>query len=124
VVAVTPGVVVVVAVTPGVVVVVVAPGMVVVVAPAQVPALQLSQQLGTAPTHLEPPLGAVHFAWLDLREHFVLPVAVVRQHVTKPGAPQVDLRAHRTIAARHCFGRLPLIAAAFAIRATHWMYGL
>jgi hypothetical protein len=107
------------------VVVVVAPGVVVVVvSPAQPPALQLSQQLGTAPTHAEPPLGAVHFAWLDLTEHFVLPVAVVRQHVTKPGAPQVDFLAHRTTSNLHCLGRLPLITAAFAMCATHWMYGL
>jgi len=103
-------------------VVVVAPGVVVVVvAPTQVPALQLSQQLGTAPTHAEPSLGAVHFACLDLTEHFVLPVAVVRQHVTKPDRPQVDFLAHATTAVLHCFGRLPLFAASFAMRATQWM---
>jgi len=105
--------------------VVVPPGVVVVVvAPTQVPALQLSQQLGTVPTHAEPPLGALHFAWLDFTEHFVLPVPVVRQHVTKPDRPQVDCFAHRTTVVLHCFGRLPLFAASFAIRATHWMYCL
>jgi hypothetical protein len=107
------------------VVVVAAPGVVVVVvAPEQLPALQLSQQLGTVPTHADPPWSAVHFAWLDFREHFVLPFVVVRQHVTKPGAPQVDFLAHRTTSALHCFGRLPLFAAAFAIPATHWTYDL
>ena len=54
-----------------------APGVgVVVVAPTQPPAVQLSQQLGTVPTHAEPPTGALHFVALDFREHFVLPVAV------------------------------------------------
>jgi hypothetical protein len=107
------------------VLVVVAPGVgVVVVAPTQPPAVQLSQQLGTVPTHAEPPTGALHFAALDLREHFVLPVAVVRQHVTKPVAPQVDFLAHFTTAALHSFGRLPLVAAALATCATQWMYGL
>jgi hypothetical protein len=104
-------------------VVVVAPGVVGVVAPTQDPAPQLSQQLGTAPTHTEPPLGALHFASLDFTEHFVLPAAVVRQHVTKPDRPQVDCLAHPTTAVLHCFGRLPVFAASFAIRATHWMYG-
>jgi hypothetical protein len=109
-----------------VVVVVVAPpgGVVVVVPPAQPPALQLSQQLGTAPTHAEPPLGAVHFAVTDLREHLVLLVAVVRQHVTKPFEPQVDFLAHRRTSALHSFGRLPLVAAVFANCATQWTYAL
>src|SRR5262245_62848623 len=103
----------------GVVVVVAAPGVVVVVvAPTQPPASQLSQQLGTVPTHADPLIGAVHFASLDLIEHFVLPAAVVRQHVTKPVAPQVDFLAHFTTSALHCFGRLPLVAAAFATCAT------
>jgi hypothetical protein len=107
------------------VVVVVAPGgVVVVVAPAQPPALQLSQQLCVAPIHAEPPFGAVHFAVTDFTEHFVLPVAVVRQHVTKPFSPQVDFLAHRKTSALHCFGRLPLVAAAFAACATQWTYNL
>src|SRR5262249_6842467 len=107
------------------VVVVVAPGgVVVVVAPAQPTALQLSQQLGVVPTHAEPPLGAAHFAVLDFTEHFVLPLAVVRQHVTKPAAPQVDFLAHRRTSALHCFGRLPLVAAAFAACATQCTYDL
>ena len=104
------------------VVVVVAPGVVVVVvAPAQLPATQLSQQLGTAPTHAAPPLGAVHFAGLGFTAHFVTPFAVVRQQVTKPASPQVDFLAQLTTDALHCFGRVPLFAAAFATCATHWM---
>jgi hypothetical protein len=103
------------------VVVVVAPGVVVVViAPGQLPAAQLSQQLGTAPTHAEPPLGAVHFAWLAFTEHFLVPFAVVRQHVTKPASPQVDFLAQPSTADRHAFGRLPLCAAVLATWATHW----
>src|SRR5262245_3388278 len=88
------------------------------------PMLQLSQQLGTVPTHIDPPIGAVHFAALRLTEHFVLPAAVVRQHVTKPGAPQVDFLAHFTTAALHSFGSVPLVAAFFATCATQWTYGL
>jgi hypothetical protein len=53
------------------VVVVVVPGtvVVVVVASAQLPAAQLSQQLGTVPTNAAPPLSAVPFAALGLTEH-------------------------------------------------------
>ena len=100
----------------------VAPGAVVVVTP-QLPASQLSQQLGVAPTHATPPMGAAHFASLGFTEHFVMPFAGVRQHVTKPAAPHVDFFAHRTTAARHVFGRLPLFTAAFATPATQWTYG-
>jgi hypothetical protein len=104
------------------VVVVGAPGVVVVVVtPAQLPAAQLSQQLGAVPTHAEPPLGAMHFAALPFSEHLVLPFALVRQQVTEPAAPQVDFLAHARTAALHCFGRLWLFAAAFATRETHWV---
>jgi hypothetical protein len=105
---------------PAIVVVVVALGVEVVVTPAQPPAVQPSQQLGTVPTHAEPPLGALHRAALGLSEHLVAAVAVVRQQVTKPGAPQVDFLAHPTTAALHCLGRLPLLAAALAACATQW----
>jgi hypothetical protein len=105
------------------IVVVVTPGVVVGVVATQLPAAQLSQQLGVASTHAEPPIGALHFASLGFTEHFETPAAVVRQHVTKPVAPQVDFLAHRTTAARQAFGRLPLFAAAFATCATHLVYG-
>jgi hypothetical protein len=55
-------------------------------------------------------------------EHFVTPVAVVRQQETKPDRPQVEWAAQRTRDDLHCFGRLPLVAAAFAARATHLTY--
>ena len=105
------------------IVVVVVPGVVVGVVAAQLPAAQLSQQLGMAPTHAKPPIGGLHFASLDFTEHFEIPAAVVRQHVTKPVAPQVDFLAHRTTAARQFFGRLPPFTAAFATWATHLVYG-
>jgi hypothetical protein len=100
-------------------VVVVARGpVVVVVTAAQLPAAQVSQQLGTVLTQTEPPLGAVHLAALGFTTHFVLPLAVVRQQVTNPALPQVDFLAHPNTAARHVFGRLPLSAAALATWAT------
>jgi hypothetical protein len=92
--------------------------VVVVVAAAQLPAAQVSQQLGTVLTQAEPPLGAVHLAALGFTTHFVLPLAVVRQQVTNPALPQVDFLAHPNTAARHAFGRSPLSAAALATRAT------
>ena len=92
--------------------------VVVVVASAQLPAAQLSQQLGMVPTHAEPPLGAVHLAAFGLTTHFVLPLAVVRQQVTNPALPQVDFLAHPNTAARNAFGRSPLSTAALATWAT------
>jgi hypothetical protein len=56
--------------------------------------VQASQQLANAPTHAVPPLGGTHDAALFLIVHFVLPDAVVRQHVTNPGLPHVDRAAH------------------------------
>jgi hypothetical protein len=110
---------VVVVVAPDTVVVDVAPGtVVVVVASAQLPAAQLSQQLGMVPTHAEPPFGAVHLAALGFTTHFVLPLAVVRQQVTNPALPQVDFLAHPSTAARHAFGKLPFCAAVLATWAT------
>src|SRR5262245_11253634 len=109
---------------PAAVVVVVTPsGVVVVVTAVQLPAAQASQQLGSSPTQIDPPLGGLHAAAPDFTEHVFLPLAVVRQHVTKPDRPQVDCLAHFTTSARQVFGRLPPRAAVFATRATHCMYG-
>jgi len=108
----------------GVVVVVGPPGMVVVVATGQLPALQASQQLAARPTQAAPPFGAAHLLALALTEHFVTPVAVVRQHETKPGVPQVDFTAHFTTARLHCFDRLPFLTLALATPATHFTYCL
>ena len=108
----------------GVVVVGGPPGMVVVVATGQLPALQASQQLAARPTQAAPPFGAAHLLALALTEHFVTPVAVVRQHETKPGVPQVDFTAHFTTARLHCFDRLPFLTLALATPATHFTYCL
>jgi hypothetical protein len=48
--------------------------------------------------HDEPPFGAVQWSPLDFVEHFVTPLALVRQQATNPGLPQVDLAAHFTTA--------------------------
>src|SRR5215468_123323 len=44
-------------------------------------------------THAEPFLGALHLSVPDLIEHFVTPLAFVRQQVTKSGLPQVERAA-------------------------------
>jgi hypothetical protein len=62
------------------------------------PAAHASQQLGTAPTQAWPPRGGVHFAGSRLIAQEVRPALVVRQQVTKPGLPHVDLLAHRLTA--------------------------
>jgi hypothetical protein len=60
--------------------------------------VQASQQLGKLPVHAVPPFCGVHLSPLDFVEHFVTPFGLVRQQVTKPGLPQVDLAAHFTTA--------------------------
>jgi hypothetical protein len=62
------------------------------------PCAHASQQLGTAPTQAWPPRGATHFAVPLLIAQEVRPALVVRQQVTKPGLPHVDLLAHRLTA--------------------------
>ena len=61
--------------------------------------MHASQQLAKVLTQAEPPFGGVHLSALDFVEHFVLPVAAVRQHVTNPGLPQVERAAHFLTAA-------------------------
>jgi hypothetical protein len=63
-------------------------------APSGEPAPQESQQLAPAPTQAWPPLGGLHLSALDLVEHFTLPFRLMRQHVTNPSLPHVDLAAH------------------------------
>jgi hypothetical protein len=46
----------------------------------------------------------------------VVPFAVVRQQVTKPGFPQTDRAAQRLTAPLHCFGSVLAFTAAFAKR--------
>ncbi len=57
--------------------------------------VQASQQLGKFPTHAWPFFGARHVVASRLTEHLVVPGLLVRQHVTKPGFPQVECAAHR-----------------------------
>ncbi len=105
--------------------VVVVGAAVVVVVPSQTngpPAPQESQQLAAVPTHAWPPLGALHFSALDLVEHFTLPRRSMRQQVTAPGLPHVDLAAQRTTSPLHWRGRSPESASAFATPATHLTY--
>jgi len=56
-------------------------------------ATHASQQLAWVPTRADPCLGALHCAAPCLIEHVVTPFFFVRQHVTKPDLPQVDLAA-------------------------------
>src|SRR5437762_1161191 len=58
------------------------------------PAPHASQQLGTWPTHAMPPGGASHPAALCLMLQLAVPLACVRQPVTKPVLPQTDFAAH------------------------------
>jgi len=56
-------------------------------------ALQASQQLGKAPAHAAPPGGALQWVASRLILHLVAPSAVVTQHETAPGLPQIDFAA-------------------------------
>ncbi len=72
---------------------------------AQPPAPQASQQLVKTPVQTEPPDGARHLLASGLTPQLVLPLAVVRQHVTAPGRPQVEREAQRLAADAHSAGR-------------------
>jgi hypothetical protein len=61
-------------------------------------------------------VGDLQRATLLLMLHLVLPFAVVRQQVTKPGFPQTDCAAQCLTAPLHCFGNVPAFTAAFARR--------
>jgi hypothetical protein len=74
---------------------------VVVVVLAQPVVVHASQQLRRPPTHARPPFGALHALALVFTEHLVVPFALVLQHVTLLGLPQVDLAAHLTTAPLH-----------------------
>ena len=77
-----------------------------------------SQQLAWVPTWACPSLGALHWAAPCLIEHFVTPFLFVRQHVTKPDLPQIELAAHCLMVRARVFDT----AAVFAARATHLTY--
>ena len=63
-------------------------------------------------------MGALHWAAPCLIEHFVTPFLFLRQHVTKPDLPQVELAAHLMMVRARVFDT----AAVFAARATHLTY--
>jgi hypothetical protein len=84
-------------------------------------ASQASQQLATSPTHALPPRGARHVAALGLMLHLALPFAVVRQHVTAPGRPQVDFAAQRSTLEAQLAGSVPPETAVFTTAATQRM---
>jgi hypothetical protein len=69
----------------------------------QPPGPQASQQLGRLPAQALPPFGALQPAALLLIEHFLLPLRSVRQHVAKPGFPQVDCDAQRLTRPAHAW---------------------
>ena len=116
VVVVVPGVVVVVVVVVGVVVVVVvAVGVVVVVEVVVVvvvpPPAHPSQQLDCVPTWAVPPWGAVQLLALLTTLHEVMPPASVRQQVTNPGFPHVELDAQFMIASTQSLESVPALTA-------------
>jgi len=85
-------------------VVVVRAGVVVVVLPGgphELPGPHASQQLGTDPTHADPPRGGLQADALLLIEQLVSPSLSVRQQVTKPGLPQVDCDSQLITAPEH-----------------------
>ena len=57
-------------------------------------AVHASQQLGTSLAHAVPPRDGLQAVASDLTLHLVVPLALVRQHVTKPGLPHVERDAH------------------------------
>jgi hypothetical protein len=80
--------------------------------------VQASQQLVNAPTHAVPPAGALQLSAVCLVAHFVTPAAFVRQQVTNPAFPHVDLAAHFFTAPR----QLLLTSTVLACCAAHLTY--
>ena len=116
---------VVVVVSSTVVVVVSSGGEVVVVLPPvehEPSAPHASQQLDCDPTHAVPPCGGLQSSSLCLMLHIVWPCSSVRQQVTKPGRPQVDMSAHCTTSSLHSFRSDLSLTAAFATRSTQCTY--
>ena len=91
---------------------------VVVVSVRQPPTMHASQQLAASLTHDDPAGGA----WQS-GERFTLqdvsPVAVVRQHVTAPGLPQVERAAQRTTTPLHSRPRRSARTSALATVDAH-----
>lgn len=102
--------------------VVVVAGTGVVVPVAQPFALQASQQLENAPTQALPLRGALQRRPLRLMLQWLLPPALVRQQVTKPGCPHVERAAHAITSSLHCLRSVPAVTAFFATVFTQDMY--
>jgi len=103
------------------VVVVVGADVVVVVPPppAQPLGPHASQQLGTDPTHADPPRGGLQADALLLIEQLVSPPLSVRQQVTKPGLPQVDCDSQFITAPEHWGRSDPFSTASSVTISTH-----
>ncbi len=102
-----------------VVVVVVSRGAVVdVVPPPHPPPVHASQQLGCVPTQALPPFGAVQASAPFMTLHVVVPLASVRQQVTAPGFPHVELDAQFMTVLAQSSGSVPDFTAAFVAWAT------
>jgi hypothetical protein len=74
-----------------------------------------SQQLETLPTHAVPPGDGLQAVAADLMLHLVVPLALVRQHVTLPSLPHVERDAHFLMKD----SQLLFVSDAFACSATH-----
>src|SRR6266446_5730655 len=68
-----------------------------------------------------PPFGALQ-ADRFFTLHFRTPLAVVRQHVTAPERPQVELPAHFLTCRSHDLGSVPVLTARFTTPAAHFTY--
>jgi hypothetical protein len=67
-----------------------------------------------------PPFGVVQWSALDFVEHFVTPL-LVRQQVTNPVLPQVDLAAHFTTTPWQLgFVSCNAVFAAWVAQLTYW----
>jgi hypothetical protein len=86
----------------------------------QSPPPHASQQLGTVPTQAVPPLVARQRVADFFTPQRCLPSAVVRQQVTAPARPQVDLAAHRLRLALHSGRSSPLAMRAVSTPVTHF----
>src|SRR5437879_4969723 len=89
-----------------------------VVPPPHPPPVHASQQLGCVPTQALLPFGAVHASAPFTTLHVVVPLASVRQQVTAPGFPHVELDAQFMTVLAQSSGSVPDFTAAFVAWAT------
>ena len=86
--------------------------------PPHSPLAHASQQLGCVPTQALPPFGAVHASAPFTTLHVVIPLASVRQQVTAPGFPHVELDAQFMTVLAQSSESVPAFTAAFVAWAT------